>query len=562
VSKLTTILAALVSLTAVPARAAVPEAPLIVGRAVNPQNLPIAGMRAELVVDGEPTGLVATTRSDGYFIIEVELRPGRDFRVALNRRHFAATEVALTRGQMVAVDALESVFVGTVMVTRSRSAGFWVTLAVFILMMVLIGATPMHNSLASLLGASLLLATSALGPLYTDDLVVFTFPEAIDAVDWNVVFLIMGMMIVIAVVEGTGLFRWLAFFAYKISGGRLWKLMLILMVLTAVSSAFLDNVTTMLLMTPITIRIALAIDTDPLVLLMPEIMAANIGGLATMVGTPTNILIASYSGISFSQFLINLTPGVLLALGGVAAYSLLLYRRQMKSGEGAVSANLLARLEAKAVIAQPAHLRKAGWVGLVMVALFIFGESLHIPPAVIALMGATALLVWIRPDVEEMIEAVDWTTLVFFITLFMVVGALREVGFIDQIAVWVGWVVGDNWFLTMFVITWLAALTSTVIPNIPFTATMLPVVGYLTATVPGAHPEALFFCLAVGAAMGGNGSLIGASANLVAAGIAERSGHPITFGHFFRVGFPALLISVSLSFLWLMVRFVVLEEGL
>jgi Na+/H+ antiporter NhaD/arsenite permease-like protein len=192
-----------------------------------------------------------------------------------------------------------------------------------------------------------------------------------------------------------------------------------------------------------------------------------------------------------------------------------------------------------------------------MLILFILAEHLHMPPAVVALLGATGLLVWIRPDVEEMIEAVDWTTMVFFITLFMVIGALQEVGLIDQIAVWVRYLVGDNPWLAMLVITWLAALISTVIPNIPFTATMLPVVGYLTATIPDVHPQSLFFCLAVGAAMGGNGSLIGASANLVTAGIAERSGHPITFGHFFRVGFPALLISVTLAFIWLLIRYLV-----
>ncbi|MBW1873727.1 MAG: citrate transporter [Deltaproteobacteria bacterium] len=424
-------------------------------------------------------------------------------------------------------------------------------------MMVLIGATPMHNALAALVGASLLLATSALGHLFSDSLIVFGFNQAVAAVDWNVIFLIMGMMIVIAVIEGTGLFRWLAFFAYKTSGGRLGKLMVILMVLTAVSSAFLDNVTTMLLMAPITIRIALALDIDPLILLFPEVLASNVGGLATMVGTPTNILIASYSGISFSGFLINLSPGVFLALGGIAVYILLRYRKQIEAGGTEASPELLERLKQGAVIDEPIHLKKAGWVGLGMLILFLIGEHLQVPPAVIALMGATSLLVWIKPNVEEMIEAVDWTTLVFFITLFMVIGALQEVGLIDLLAVGVSYLVGDSQFLAMLVITWLAALISTVIPNIPFTATMLPVVGYLTASIPGIDPHCLFFCLAVGAAMGGNGSLIGASANLVTAGIAERAGYSITFAHFFKVGFPALLISVSLGFLWLLIRYLV-----
>jgi len=313
----------------------------------------------------------------------------------------------------------------------------------------------------------------------------------------------------------------------------------------------------MLLMAPITIRIAMAMDIDPLILLMPEVLASNVGGLSTMVGTPTNILIASYSGISFGDFMLNLTPGVVLALAGVAGYCLYRYRKQIAERGESISPELYERLKKGAVIAEPGHLKKSGWIGLGMLILFLVGEHLHVPPAVIALMGATGLLVWIKPNVEEMIEAVDWTTLVFFISLFMVVGALSEVGFIDQIAGWVGELVGDSPVLAMIVIAWMTALISTVIPNIPFTATILPVIGYLVVVMPEVPPQSLYFSLAVGAAMGGNGSLIGASANLITAGIAERAGHSISFGHFFRVGFPALLISVVLGLSWLLLRYVV-----
>jgi len=530
---------------------------VVLGRAVNRQGMPIEGMRASLLVDGQVAAATAESRSEGWFVLEVPTPPREDAHLTFSRRHYASRSISLDPQQREQLAQGQPVNIGPVEIDRHKSPAFWITLAVFTLMMVLIGTTAMHNALAALVGASLLMACSALGALFGEGLIVYGFAEATAAIDWNVIFLIMGMMIVIAVVEGTGVFRWLAFFAFKTSGGKLWKLMLILMVITAVSSAILDNVTTMLLMTPITIRIALALDMDPLTLLLPEVMAANVGGLSTMVGTPTNILIASYSGISFSAFLFNLTPGVLLSLAGVAGYSLWRYRRQIHAASGHVSTNLLERLEEGATIAQPGHLKKAGWVGLGMLVLFVAGESLHVPPAVIALMGATALLVWIKPDVEEMIEAVDWTTLVFFITLFMVIGALREVGLIDQLAVWIGLMVGDSWILSMLVITWMAALFSTVIPNIPFTATMLPVVGYLTASIPEAGPQSLYFCLAVGAAMGGNGSLIGASANLITAGISERAGHPITFAHFFRVGFPALLISVTLSLAWLLLRYLV-----
>jgi Na+/H+ antiporter NhaD/arsenite permease-like protein len=190
-----------------------------------------------------------------------------------------------------------------------------------------------------------------------------------------------------------------------------------------------------------------------------------------------------------------------------------------------------------------------------MLILFIFGERIHLLPAVTALVGATALMVWIRPDIEEMIEAVDWTTLVFFMSLFIVVGAIQEVGLISFIADVIGRLVGDNLLLTMLAVTWLSALLSTVVANIPFTAAMLPVVGFLTATVPGAESKVLFYCLSVGAAMGGNGSLIGASANMVTAGIAGGAGYPISYGYFLKKGLPALLITVTLATIWLLKRF-------
>jgi Na+/H+ antiporter NhaD/arsenite permease-like protein len=174
---------------------------------------------------------------------------------------------------------------------------------------------------------------------------------------------------------------------------------------------------------------------------------------------------------------------------------------------------------------------------------------------VTALMGATALLVWIRPDIEEMIEAVDWTTLVFFISLFVVVGAIQEVGLISLIATYIGKLVGTNLIVAMVVVIWLSGILSTVVANIPFTAAMLPVVAYLSATIPGAENKVLFYCLSVGSAMGGNGSLIGASANMVTAGIAERAGHPITYMYFFRKGFPAMALTLALATAWLFIRF-------
>jgi len=364
----------------------------------------------------------------------------------------------------------------------------------------------------------------------------------------------MGMMMFIAVVERTGIFQWLAFAAYRLSGGRIWLLLAVLMLIAGVASAFLDNVTTMLLMTPISVQIALALGLNPLTLLIPEVMASNVIGVSTLVGTPTNILIGSFANISFNDFLTNLTPGVLLAFVGLFLYSLFIYRRDL-AGSGQLSPRLVERLESSAQIEEPEHLRKAGWVGGGMLILFVFGEQIHLTPSVTALMGATALLLWIKPDVEAMIDAVDWTTLVFFIALFIVVGAIQEVGVISALAALIGRLVGESLLLAMMAIIWLGAILSTIVANIPFTAAMLPVVGFLSGTVPGADSKVLFYCLSVGSAMGGNGSLIGASANLVTAGIAERAGYPISYGYFLRKGFPALMLTVGLATVWLLIRF-------
>jgi Na+/H+ antiporter NhaD/arsenite permease-like protein len=315
----------------------------------------------------------------------------------------------------------------------------------------------------------------------------------------------------------------------------------------------------MLLMTPITVQIALAMGLNPLALLMPEVMASNVAGISTLIGTPTNILIGSYGKISFNAFLANLTPGVLLALVGLIFYNEWIYRRELRDrGEPEISSLLLEQLETRAHITEPKHLMKAGVVGAVMLLLFVLGEKINLLPSVTALMGATALLVWIKPDIEEMIEAVDWTTLVFFISLFIVVGAIQEVGLISFIADAIASLVGGNLLVAVLVVIWFSALLSTVIANIPFTAAMLPVIGYLTATLPGAQSKVLFYCLSVGSAMGGNGSLIGASANMVTAGISERSGQPITYAYFFKKGFPAMLLTVGLTTLWLLLRFLVL----
>ena len=515
-----------------------------------------AGSEQEMDHGEEDPGLQAVTQADGSYLLSIPEKLSGNETLVIERAHFQTLELPLTPALANKLNAGESVHMQDTVLLRQISPAFWIATIIFVMVLVLIASGWLHNTLSALMGAALIFAISYLGPLVRDDLFIFNFNGALKYIDWNVIFLIMGMMIVIAVVERTGIFQWLAFTAYKLSGGRAWLLLPILMVITGVASAFLDNVTTMLLMTPITVQIALSMGINPLALLIPEVFASNVVGISTLVGTPTNILIGSYGKISFTDFLSNLTPGVLVALLGLIIYSLWIYRKELKTDTDAEMAELLMqRLAKQATITETANLKKAGWVGLGMSFLFVTGEHIHMLPSVTAIMGATALLVWIRPDIDEMIESVDWTTLVFFMTLFICVGAIQEVGLISFIADWISKLVGDNLMLAMLAIVWIGAILSTVIANIPFTAAMLPVVGFLTGNIPGAENKALFYCLAVGSAMGGNGSLIGASANMVTAGIAERAGYSITYAYFLKKGFPALLITVGLASIWLLIKF-------
>lgn len=536
---------------------------LVTGRVVDRQGQPVEGARVTVGSTQASDLLVeAVTQPDGRYALSLPEVVPDSLTIRFSRVHFGEQHSELDTTAIQNLRNGQSVVLPDVVLPRRVNLSFWLATLIFAVVLVLIATSRFHNTLAALVGAALVLALSYLGRPLSEELFILDFQGALRHVDWNVIFLIMGMMIVIAVVERTGLFQWLAFMAFRLSGGRTWLLVPILMIVTGVASAFLDNVTTMLLMTPISVQIALAMGISPLALLMPEVMASNVVGISTLIGTPTNILIGSYGKISFNDFLVNLTPGVLLALVGLVVYSELTYRRELREASaGGISPLLLQRLAERAQITEPDHLKKAGWIGAVMLILFVFGEGVHLVPAVTALMGATALLVWIKPDIEEMIEAVDWTTLVFFIALFIVVGAIQEVGLISLIADGIGRLVGGHLVLAMLAVVWLSALLSTVVANIPFTAAMLPVIGYLTATVPGAQTKVLFYCLSVGSAMGGNGSLIGASANMVTAGIADRAGYPITYVYFFRKGFPALLLTVGLATLWLLLRFLVLGNA-
>jgi Na+/H+ antiporter NhaD/arsenite permease-like protein len=311
----------------------------------------------------------------------------------------------------------------------------------------------------------------------------------------------------------------------------------------------------MLLMTPISLQIGLALGINPLALIIPEILASNVGGISTLIGTPTNILIGASAGIGFNGFLVNQTIGVLIALGAMGAYVIWHYRKEWAKVSGGISETLYEKLKENGRIRNANALKKSGVVFILILFGFVAGEQIHVVPAVPAIIGATILLIWLKPDIHHMIRAVDWTTLVFFMTLFMVVGAVQEVGLIALAAQGISQVVGDNLALAIFVIVIGVGTLSTVVANIPMAASMLPVVEFLTGTIPGANTKVLYYALSMGAAMGGNGLLIGGEANLVTAGITAQAGSPISFKEFLKIGLPVTYITLFIGYLWLLIRF-------
>jgi Na+/H+ antiporter NhaD/arsenite permease-like protein len=531
----------------------------LTGRLLDPQGQPVRGAKV-IVREGHSRNAVAVAESqpDGGFIANL---PHRQFSprlfVEIARPHFQPREIELEAEMVAHLNASESLHLPDIELTRRITPGFWVATVTFVGILVIIALEKLHNTMAALLGVAVVLGTSFVGGAINPNLFIFNFERALEYVNFDVFFLVLGMMIVIGVIEETGIFQWLAYQAYRLSGGRGWLLVIILMIITAVASALLDNVTTMLLMTPMTIQIALAIGVNPPSLLLPEVLASNVGGISTLIGTPTNILIGSYANLTFNDFLRNLTPGVLMAMTALIIYVIIYYRQQLLAQGGELSEALLERLKESGRITQPKKLTKAGIVFAVMLVLFVIGERFHLVPAVTAILGAVAMLLWAAPDIEEMLKVVDWTTLMFFIALFIVVGAIQEVGLISIIADGIAQLVGGSLIAATLVLVWSAAFLSGIIANIPFTAAMLPVVDFLTGTVPGASNQVLFYGLSIGSAMGGNSSLIGASANLVTAGIAERAGYRITYVEFIKVGMLATILTVFAGSVWLYIRFLI-----
>jgi len=529
---------------------------IIVGQLTDSLGQPIEGAQIIASIPGNEEPITETeSRSDGTWSLELETVPTENLEIQVERPHYVSQSVSLNQSDLSELDTSKIFHVSAMELERKVDVSFWIATAVFLIVLLLIAFEFLHSATAALAGLSVILLVSYIGGAYHPGLMIYTFEQAIGYIDWEVIFLLIGMMIIIAIIEGTGIFQWMAFQAYRLSRGRSWLLVLILMAITVFASALLDNFTTMLLMVPISLQIGMALGINPLALIIPEVLASNVGGITTLVGTPTNILIGAYAGIGFNDFLANQTLGVVFALFAMGGYVLFHYRKEFKKRGGGISPKLYAKLEKNARIENKSDLWKSLIVFILVFVGFILGEKIHLVPAVSALAGATVLLIWLNPDIQKMIKAVDWTTLVFFMALFMIVGAIQEVGLISIIATWMSRIVGENLTLGIFLIVFGVGTLSTLVANIPLTASMLPIVRILTASVPGAHTHVLYYALSMGAAMGGNGFLIGGEANLVTAGITEQTDYPISFKEFLKVGLPVTYLTLAVGFLWLLIRF-------
>jgi Na+/H+ antiporter NhaD/arsenite permease-like protein len=411
---------------------------------------------------------------------------------------------------------------------------------IFVLALAAIASERMDRTKVALVGAALMVVSQTIEQ-----------EEAIEAIDFNTIGLLAGMMLMVKLTETTGVYNWLAIRAGQISRGRPLAVTTSLAVTTAVLSAFLDNLTTVLLMVPITFLLADALDIDPIPLVIIEIIASNIGGTATLIGDPPNILIAGATDLSFGAFIANLAPIAGLAFVVVTAMLYRGYRDELRIHPKA--RQRVMELDAAGSIEDRDELVRTVPILVLTIVVFFFHKALHLEPATVALAGATVMLLITRQSLEGALAGIEWPTLFFFLGLFVMVGALEETGAIGEVADGIASVTDGNRTAELLGITWVSAFGSGIVDNIPFTATMIPVVEQLQGGSSG--DDAYWWALALGACFGGNATLIAAAANVAAAGMASRAGSPIGFTTFLRAGLPATAVSLILATAYIGVRY-------
>lgn len=413
-------------------------------------------------------------------------------------------------------------------------------IVVFVLVMGAIMTEKLHRATAALAGAVLLVVCG-----------VMTGKQAIGYIDFNTIGVLVGMMIVVAVIRTTGMFEYISIKAAKAAKGDPWKILIAFVLITAILSAFLDNVTTVLLVGPMSIAIARMLEINPVPFLMMQILASNVGGTATMIGDPPNIMIGSASGLSFMDFITNTGAAAVLIIIAQIIVMKFLYKEQLESGP--INKTSVMNLDPDKSITNRKLMKQSIAVMVLVVIGFVIHDKLGFDSCMIALGAAAIMLIIGHQEVDQIISEVEWTTIVFFMSLFVVVGGLERTGVIHSISSWLISATEGHYILTMLVLLWASALLSSVLDNIPFVATLIPLV--LTMQQQGMNVEAFWWAISLGACLGGNGTMIGASANVVLSDIANKHGYPITFKSYLRVGFPFMLMSVGIATVFLLVRY-------
>ena len=421
-----------------------------------------------------------------------------------------------------------------------------VAVITFLAALAVIATERVHRTKVALIGAAIVVIFVA----------GFGQEQAIESVDFNTIGLLAGMMILVHVTQQTGIYDYIAIRAGQLSRGNPFWVVMSLAGTTALLSAFLDNLTTILLVVPITFLLADTLDIDPIPLIIIEVIASNIGGTATLIGDPPNIIIAGATGLSFNEFIVNLTPVVIVTFAVVITVLYLFYRRKLTIEES--NRRFIMDLDARASIQDADELRRTVPVLVLTVLAFFAHQALGLEPATVALTGAAVVLLVTRQPIEESLAKIEWPTLFFFVALFVMVGALEETGAIDEVAGAFKDATGGERAAELLGIVWVSAIGSGVVDNIPFTTAMIPVVDDLQAEAGAEGDDAYWWSLSLGACFGGNATIIAAAANVAASGLTLRAGRPIGFVPFLRIGLPVTLITLAIATAYVSIRYIAL----
>ncbi|MCX8129119.1 MAG: ArsB/NhaD family transporter [Clostridia bacterium] len=416
---------------------------------------------------------------------------------------------------------------------------------IFVLTYILIVSEKIDRVIAALGGGVIMIVFglfSGKNP-YTQEL-------AFEAVDYNTLGLLISMMVIVMITKRTGVFEFLSIKTVKIAKGEPWKILVYLSVITALMSAFLDNVTTILLILPITLDVCRELKLKPVPFIISQIFASNIGGTATLIGDPPNIMIGADTNLSFMDFIYNVAPVIVIILPITVLAFVILYKKHFSTSDD-LKKKVMLLDESKAIKNKTLLIKSLSVLTLTITGFMLHG-ALHIESSTIAITGAVLLMLISKVSIEHILQEVEWKTIFFFTGLFMLVGGLEHAGVLKLIAETIVGATGDNVVLLGISILWVSAILSAFVDNIPFTATMIPLIKSV-GTLTGMNIVPLWWALSLGACLGGNGTIIGASANVVASGMAEENGHKITFGQYFKVCFPIMLITIIISMVYLLI---------